>query len=1351
MDSGTMPTTTTARQAPGPETLLQRLAALRRRLRVVTACRGSGWLLTVLLAPAIAAGVLDWRFHLPALVRALLLIGTLFTAGVVALRYLLRPFASRTDDLSLALRVEERFPGFNDALASTVQFLIGARSEAPADSESLRRVAIQRTIGRAQGIDFNRVVDSRGLRAALLSAGMALAAIVALISLQPALAATALARFANPFGPRQWPHQTQIEVETPRERIGRNEAFEVRAHIRGIIPDQASAIFLTDGLSPLSLTADVAKEGTNAGRLIVRLPPDRVQRTFHFHVQANDAESDEYSVTVLPPPLLVPLAADEPSPHVQLFFPRYTDLPSPALLPAGTGNIEAVVGTAVRLRARADRVLRRAAVEFLPEDKFIAPSLFLAALGANSALSAVTALTGSESVWRPVPAVFDADQRTFTIDFLPRVAGMYALNFEDESGLGASRLFELRLRPDPAPTVQLERPSPARDLLSVLPEATLTLHAIAEDPVFAVRNVYLEYRIGRQGSPMRRMLYEPTTLTDVVGPVLGPGIRAAGLRPRPQRIEINQPLPLYQLTHADGTPPRENDVILLTVCADDFDDVAFDKQPGRSHEVEIRIVAREALDIAINQEQTRLQQDLLRLREKQREAMTKTASVENDLKKGSRFGPDQLEQLLQAQQSQQQVREQIGTDKEGLRSRAERVLETLKQNKLENSPERARAGDVARELDRLAAENLEQAEAQLATARTRAELQEDKDNPERGDRAEARAREAERQAHAAEEAARDKSAEAAKAEEAANKASDPQEKVRLLKEAERAKQQAESQQKKAKELRKEATKDRHDAAEPPPPREALADAHRNQEEIEKTLSDLLQKMEPWTNSREIKGEAGRLLQEQQKLQTTVEQLNKDIPPGKSPDELTDSQKADLESLSDAQKQQEVRTNQLLEKMRRVAEDRKEKDPQGSRELQDASDRARESNITGQMKDAAEQVKQNKLGEANNSQKASVASLKQLLKDLEEHREPELDRLTKKSREAEKELDQLFQDQDRLKKKMKDAEGIADPKQREETLQKLQREQKELQKKAQDLVQRLTKDRTAGRAGQSLAKAGEKMEQAAQQLSRGEKADESMEEALDRLDEARAEAEQSTDRVENELEREQRARVADTLKRLKERQEAFNAEATRVQTKMQGTLTRNERQILRTSLSDLIANQKALGREVSEVGKKELNAVPVFSRLVQRSAEAMDEASNRLEEMQKDPPAPETLPDAQVTRLQALAVRRLSQVMTSLKDENGAGRLSRGEGGAGGGGGGAGGGGGDDSLPPTAQLKVLRKLQEDVNHRTEAFARDHADPKTIDDKAKAELKEILSDQKDVAELLEQLRGGNEPNAVEGAKP
>src|SRR5438105_11884951 len=107
-----------------------RLAALRRRLRLVITFRGTCWLIGFLLLALATACWLDWRLNLPSLVRAVLLVSVLSGAGYLGLRYLWQPLRARADDLALALHIEKYYPGLNDCLASTVQFL-----EQPAESD----------------------------------------------------------------------------------------------------------------------------------------------------------------------------------------------------------------------------------------------------------------------------------------------------------------------------------------------------------------------------------------------------------------------------------------------------------------------------------------------------------------------------------------------------------------------------------------------------------------------------------------------------------------------------------------------------------------------------------------------------------------------------------------------------------------------------------------------------------------------------------------------------------------------------------------------------------------------------------------------------------------------------------------------------------------------------------------------------------------------------------------------------------------------------------------------------------------------------------------------------------------
>src|ERR1700719_1486333 len=97
---------TATRPLPEEGVLRQRLAALRRRQRFVAVCRGAGWLLALLVLTAAACGYFDWKYRLNGIIRAGTLVAMLAGAAILAYRYLYRPLTARTDDLSLALRVE---------------------------------------------------------------------------------------------------------------------------------------------------------------------------------------------------------------------------------------------------------------------------------------------------------------------------------------------------------------------------------------------------------------------------------------------------------------------------------------------------------------------------------------------------------------------------------------------------------------------------------------------------------------------------------------------------------------------------------------------------------------------------------------------------------------------------------------------------------------------------------------------------------------------------------------------------------------------------------------------------------------------------------------------------------------------------------------------------------------------------------------------------------------------------------------------------------------------------------------------------------------------------------------------
>ena len=1354
--------------AAGERELRSRLAGLRRSLRLVVASRGVGWLVAAVFLTLTLVGAIDYRVDLPGLVRAVVLVSLLAGAGVILHRFLLRPLRLPTDDLSLALRIEDRYPLLNDGLASTVQFL--DQGGGTGDSPGMRREAIRRTMGKIAGLDFGKVIDGRGTRPAVVAALVALGLAIPAAVFWPTLAGTAVARLANPFASIEWPKKTRLELGDVPARIGRNREYRVAGVVKGVVPREVVVELSYEGFPVQRKTYAVGLDD----RFVMYLKPDEVQRNFRFRVVANDGSTPEYPVEVLALPRLVALGG-KPSPQVRLDLPAYTDLPTPQYLSPGVGNMDLFIGTVVTLRAAADRPLARAWVMYQPELLGLSQAASLSPVGLASPLPALGSLLLSRRMTEPISARFGQDRRSFEVVFRAAVHGMYTVGFVDENGLENAQTFEVRLRLDSAPVVSLERPAPSKDASEVLPTAELPLSAVVDDKPFAVRSAWVEYRTRPEDEPRRLPLYEAKS----------------GRKPR---VDVQTTIRLATMRHLDGTPLKEGDALTLQVKADDFDDVSVGKPPGESHAVTIRVVSRDKFDAAVNVEQTRIQKELLALRDKEREALAKVREAEARVRKGEKLSPDkeaaqaeaearkardealaekekadkaepaaekkkheeaaaelqakakkleekaqelkkQATQVAEAEQLQQQIREKVGTEKEGLRAEIEKLRETLRQNGMANSNAMERMKAVRKELDRLAERELDQIEPKLANARKMSDLQDEKTWQERRATLEDRARQEELAAREAEARAAKLDEQAKKAEEE-SKEGDTRERARKAEEAGRAREQAAEQRKSAVEKRAQAERDRRDATDKPDPAEVrreLADARRAQEEVEKALDAMLQNLEPWSNNEQISGEAGRIAEEQKALQAALAELEKKEIRGKGRDDLKEEDRAELDAIQDRQKRLAERTANLLEQMKKQAEKQAEKDGETAAELKKAAERAESKDIVGRMKSAQEDIGRTRYEDARKAQREALAELEKLQQDLKDSREARLDRLARKSKEAEARVEELMDEQEKLQRKIREAAKIEDPKKREEELARLAAKQKELQRKTKEAVERVSR---AGnqRAKQALEQAEAEMAEAVKRLERNKPDDEKQEDALDRLDEARQELQKAKKKAEEELGREQLVRVADTIRRIRERQEGHVIEGKRIQDDV--LQRKGWSRGLRASLGNLAESQKGLGDETETVAKKDLSSAPVFAKLLGRAARAMAEAGQRAVAIRETPPALDAIPDADLNRLQAEALRRLDQLLSSLKDAQDEPRpLSRaGDRGDDDGDGGGGGGGGDDSLPPLAQLKLLRAMQNEVNARTKAFLEAHPDPAKLGPKQQAEIQDIRREQKEVGDLL-----------------
>jgi hypothetical protein len=1174
----------------------------------------------------------------------------------VGYRYLICPLQAPADDLSLALRIESEFPSLKDALASTVQFL--EQSDVTADSPELRHQVVQNTLRRVAGVEFTRVIATRGLPLGAISIFAAALLMSAAFFHFPAEAWTALERLVNPFGDRDWPRQTQIDLQYP-SRIAKGEPFEVHAELYGVIPGHGTVEF--EGLTPGNQISHVTI-GTqpNWGTLVVRR--ERVEKSFRFQVRAHDALSGWRDVTVLPPPMLVPLRG-RPSPQVHLRFPSYTDLPEQDL-PDGTGNIEAVAGTQVTLSAALDRSVANAWIEFRPDQPLIRTAAFLGPMGLTHPLPFLASFVGGQSVWSQHPIPLDPTGTILNVGFRPAITGTYALRFVDATGLTNTRLFDLRIFRDPKPVVTLERPAAIRDSLDVLPGADITVSAFAEDRLFAIRSIVLEYRCGLDGPPRKLTLYDHCTFGDGIGELLS-GLSFSGnpqtrIRLRPQHLQISGRLSLHKIRHEDGSPLREGDIVKLQVSADDFDDVALDKEPGRSHEIELHVVDPSTLELNLTKAQAQIQQEMVRLRKMQQEAINHVIGPEQQWRNTSRLRDPDIDQVFQAEQLQQQIRSRVGDPQDSLQQDVGRVLQSIKDNHLPHSGMKERMETAAAELKRLENNELTPIEQGLNEVR-------------------------------------------------------------------RHQQNSGSEAKMKK------------ANQGP-----LSEVRQHQEEVETTLGELLQLLEPSGSANEIQAEARALLLEQKKLEKDGRALDEQNTRGQTRDNLNPNQKASLDKLAEFQHKLGGRAAELVGKMERLSNELQERDADTAEAMQTAAQNGRENDVAGHMRKAGDRFRENQLGDAAQSQQHAIKSMESLVRSLEEKREKEMERLRKKLKEAEQKLSEITRRQHELRKKIVQAGEIANPETRQQELQRLAREQQQISKEIHELVRELTRLRSEP-ARLATSAARESMTRAARQMDRNEDSAETQEETLDHLQEARRALKTEMAEVEEELAHEKLAKIADTIKRLRDRQESFVTEADRIQ---QEALRRQVwNRALLSSLNDLGENQRMLAEEADGLANGKLSGTKVFSRILTKSAEQMKLAAEAIQKQFTDAretpekPEPQTAP----ANFQREAILRIDQLLEALKPETGAGGRSRQQAENPGNAGRKTKADGD-GIGVLAQLKGLRILQQELNDRTDAFGKNHPDPAKLTQKEKGELEILQKEQQEIEHLLEDVTREND---VEGA--
>ena len=511
-----------------------RIAALRGQVRRLLALHGLSRLITGLATAVLVAGLADWLFRLVPEVRLVLLLCVIALGLWLIVARVLRPLIVKFADLDIALRIESRWPGLNDRLASTVQFLRQARGDDRLGSQALRDATVEQTRLEVEGIDFRQAADPRSTRRAVAWASLAVASIATVAWAEPALSRIAFNRLVRPFGPDQWPQATHLTIlagETPT-KIARGMPFTLAvavapgerppstARVTYRYPDGETA---TESLRP-------TEDGAFRGRL------DSVSVPFSFTVEAGDDVTKPWSVAVVPPPVLEKTA-------VRVLAPAYTALASQALAPGNT-QVRAVEGGRIEFDAVAN--------------KPIASAL----LRRGDAVAKEPVEVGDKGLG--LSTAFDVKE-----------SQPFWLELKDTEGFASQEVirFDVRVIKDEAPRVSVDDPSHDRD---VPPGSTVPLQFTVDDD-FGIQLVRLVYKVAAGHSEPTREAIIPLWAAPVPHGEGGPV----------KRREVKYRWDLSTL--ADIQP---GSVITFYGEARDFDNL---KGPniGKSREMRLRVVSRE--------------------------------------------------------------------------------------------------------------------------------------------------------------------------------------------------------------------------------------------------------------------------------------------------------------------------------------------------------------------------------------------------------------------------------------------------------------------------------------------------------------------------------------------------------------------------------------------------------------------------------------------------------------------------------------------------------------------------------------------------------------------------------------
>lgn len=530
---------------------------------------------------------------------------------------------------------------------------------------------------------------------------------------------------------------------------------------------------------------------------------------------------------------------------------------------------------------------------------------------------------------------------------------------------------------------------------------------------------------------------------------------------------------------------------------------------------------------------------------------------------------------------------------------------------------------------------------------------------------------------------------------------------------------------------KEATEALDRAQEKDPDAPAKGEEAENARKAQSAVRDAMAKLasvldqgkDGWATRREIE----KLLEDQTKLSEQTREAARQSG-GKQLQDLTQAQRQELDRLARAQQELSQRARAATDALQDRASKTKSTDPAQSEAMEKAAEQSSREQLEGMMQQAAKNAGENQTASANDYQKKAEETLKKMMEELDKGNQKKNDSLRRMLAELVEQIEDLMARQTGELEKLADATKIAADETLDGSQIRLNRDTISVAdgaRKSGPETGAVADSIDAGATDQASAVKSLRLSPADSPA-----ADRWQRSALARLTEARDLAKKLSEQSEQREEEKQREELRKAYDQSLQQQIAIRADTSGFVGK---ELSRRDRAAVR-SLGDKQEELRATIAEL-QIKTKELSEEGVFNF----SHKRLDTLMNRAGTALKDGVASKGVDGDQAAS--ATLLRSLVDALSQDKNEED----FRNSEGAGGGGGGQQ-GGPRPIIPPIAELKLLRALQQDAAGRTrEASERPAGDAASIAEIGRMQ-RELAEQGEGLIKKLAEQQGGAKPTDV-----